>query len=77
MAPRRDRLPPYLKIAEDLKRQIDAGELAPGEQVPPVPELCATYGISRGTALRVLKVLHEDGYTEIQRGWGTFVAKRS
>ena len=76
MAPRRDRLPPYLKIAEELKAQIDSGELAVGEQVPPVPELCETYGISRGTALRVLKVLRDEGYTEIQPGWGTFVKKR-
>jgi GntR family transcriptional regulator len=73
---RRNRLPPYLAIAADLKAKIDSGELPEGEQVPPVPEICEQYKVSRGTALRVLKVLRDDGYAESQPGWGTFVKKR-
>jgi GntR family transcriptional regulator len=51
-------------------------ELAPGDQVPSVPEICEAYGVSKGTALRALGVLREEGLTEVQPGWGTFVANR-
>lgn len=35
--------------------------------------LCETYGISRGTARRVLTTLRDWGLVQITPGWGTFV----
>jgi DNA-binding GntR family transcriptional regulator len=37
--------------------------------------LCEVYGISRGTARRVLVTLRDWGLVEITPGWGTFVAQ--
>jgi len=72
----RESLPPYKAIAAALREKIASGELLPGEQIPPVPELSKTYGVSRNTALRALRVLKDDGLIKIEPGWGAFVAER-
>jgi GntR family transcriptional regulator len=69
----REPTPPYLRIARIIQEQIEHGELLPGEQVPSMARLCETYGISRGTARRVLTTLRDWGLVEITPGWGTFV----
>jgi DNA-binding GntR family transcriptional regulator len=69
----RQRQPPYLRIATELRQKIDDGELRPGEQVPSVTKIGETYGVSRGTARRALDLLKEWGLTEATPGWGTFV----
>lgn len=38
--------------------------------------LCEIYGISRGTARRVLTTLRDWGLVQITPGWGSFVAPR-
>jgi GntR family transcriptional regulator len=67
------RMPPYRRVADDLRAKIDAGELLPGEQVPSMAQLAESYGISRGTARRVLTTLRDEGYVYVTPGWGTFV----
>ena len=72
----REALPPYKRVAADLREKITSGELLPGEQIPPVPRLMETYQVSRNTALRVLRVLKDEGLITVERGWGAFVAER-
>ena len=74
--PPREALPPYRRVAAALRDKIESGELLPGEQIPPVPQLTETYGVSRNTALRALRVLRDEGLIEVQQGWGAFVAER-
>jgi DNA-binding GntR family transcriptional regulator len=74
MSDQRDRLPPYRKIAEDLRAEIKAGRYLPGQQVPSVTKLCETYSVTRNTAIRALRVLKDDGLIVIEQGWGSFVA---
>lgn len=69
-------MPPYRRVAAALKVRIESGELLPGEQIPPVPQLIETYGVSRNTALRALRVLRDDGLVEVIQGWGAFVKAR-
>ena len=69
----RDPLPPYKRIAADLRQKIQDGALLPGEQIPPVPQLCEIYSVSRNTALRALGVLRDEGLITIEQGWGAFV----
>lgn len=73
----RDSLPPYQRIAAALRDKIQSGELLPGEQVPPLPQLTETYGVSRNTALRALRVLRDEGLIEVHQGWGSFVKPKS
>jgi DNA-binding GntR family transcriptional regulator len=44
-----------------------------GDQVPTANDLAETYEVSRGTALRALRVLRDEGLTEVTQGWGSFV----
>jgi len=69
----RESVPPYLRVASELRQKIEHGELRPGDQVPSIVKLGEQYGISRGTARRVLKQLEADGLVEITPGWGSFV----
>jgi len=71
----RSPVPPYRRVADALRARIDAGELLPGEQVPSMAQLVDSYGISRGTARRVLATLKDEGYVYITPGWGTFVVE--
>ena len=68
---------PYLRIAHELRRRIEHGELRPGEQVPSVNDLAKEYGVARGTARRALDQLKEWGLTESVVGWGTFVKPKA
>lgn len=74
--PARDSLPPYKRIADDLKRKIESGELGPGEQVGPVPELVSEYQVTRNTVLRAIKILRDAELVIVQPGWGVFVSDR-
>jgi DNA-binding GntR family transcriptional regulator len=74
MARRREA--PYLEIVGYVRGEITSGKLAPGDQVPSASELCNIFGVSRGTALRALKVLRDEGVIEVTPGWGSFVVDR-
>lgn len=65
---------PSQQIADDLRSQIDNGELLPGEQLPTVQELCDRYDVSRATVLKVLGILEAEGKIDRVPRWGTFVA---
>jgi GntR family transcriptional regulator len=67
------RLPLYRQIEERLREGIRNGELRPGAQVAPEPELMAEYGVSRATVRQALGGLIAEGLLEIRRGRGTYV----
>ena len=52
---------------------IEAGELAPGEKLPPTRALAAAAGVNHLTAARVYRKLAEEGYVTAAVGRGTFV----
>jgi GntR family transcriptional regulator len=68
---------PAQRIAGDLRDQIARGELAPGDQLPTVIQLCETYGVAKVTALKALSVLRGEGLIYTEARWGSFVADRS
>ncbi|HUY52883.1 MAG TPA: winged helix-turn-helix domain-containing protein [Streptosporangiaceae bacterium] len=69
----REAVPPYKRVADIIAGKITSGELVRGDQVPSMVRLADEYGISRGTARRVLVDLRERDLVEITPGWGTFV----
>ncbi len=72
----RDRLPPYLRIADDMRSKIADGEWLPGEQVPSLDRLSADYSVSRVTARKAVQLLVGEGLLETRPAWGTFVSER-
>jgi GntR family transcriptional repressor for pyruvate dehydrogenase complex len=56
-----------------LRDLILSGELAPGAQLPPEPELASQLGVSRSSMREAIKALTYMRLVEIRRGLGTFV----
>ena len=68
--------PIYRAIADDLRRQIETGELRPGQQLRTEIELREHYNASRNTIRDAIKLLVTRGLIETRPGQGTFVVQR-
>lgn len=68
--------PMYRQIAEDLRAQIEAGALRPGQQLRTEIELRDHYGASRNTVRDAIKWLMTLGLVETKPGQGTFVVQK-
>jgi GntR family transcriptional regulator len=66
----------WSSVREALAQRIAAGEMPPGYQLPPEPELATGFGVSRATLREALRSLEEDGFLTRTRGAGTFVTHR-
>jgi DNA-binding transcriptional regulator YhcF (GntR family) len=53
--------PPYLRIADELRRNIVSGELAPGDHLPSGREIARQWGCAYATAAKVLTTLRKEG----------------
>ena len=62
------------QVKEDLLLRLRSGSWPPGSEIPPEPQLCAHYNVSRGTLRRAIGDLVNEGYLERFRGRGTFVS---
>jgi GntR family transcriptional regulator len=54
-------VPLHRRISDELRAQIDAGTIAPGDMVPSEHELMQRYAVSRGTVRQALASLRADG----------------
>lgn len=63
----------YQKLADMLQRQIELGQLDPGQKLPPVREMAHQMQVTPGTVARAYRVLIDDGYLEAGVGQGTYV----
>ena len=61
------------QLVDRFSGAIEAGELAPGEKLPPTRALALEAGINHLTAARVYRRLAEAGYVTASVGRGTFV----
>jgi DNA-binding GntR family transcriptional regulator len=69
-------VPPYRQLAAILRGQIEAGELAPGQQLPSVVTLAADYQIAVPTVRKAISLLKAEGLVTGVAGYGTFVAEK-
>ena len=65
--------PLYQRIANDLRTQIETGQLQPGAQLPPEEQLGKLFKASRNTIRDAIKFLISLGLVETRAGQGTFV----
>jgi GntR family transcriptional regulator len=68
--------PMYRQIADDLRRQIESGEFAPGAQLPTEIELRDQFDASRNTVRDAIKFLVTRGLVELRPGQGTFITEK-
>jgi len=69
-------LPKYMRIKQEIAREIRSGRLPPGSRVSSESEIMQEYGVGRMTANRALRLLAEDGLVVRIQGHGTFVDER-
>lgn len=62
------------KVFEDLRHQILAGRLSPGERLPGERELAARYGTNRNTLREAVRRLEQARLVTVRHGQGVTVA---
>jgi DNA-binding GntR family transcriptional regulator len=65
--------PQYRRIAAELRADIAAGTLRPGDALPSEAALMERYGVARGTARQALAELEGAGLIESVHGKGRYV----
>ncbi|MFJ5774246.1 TetR/AcrR family transcriptional regulator C-terminal domain-containing protein [Streptomyces sp. NPDC093094] len=65
--------PPYARIAAELRRRMETGELRPGDRVPSTRAVTQRWGVAMATATKALAVLRQEGLVRAVPGVGTVV----
>jgi len=65
--------PAYLQIADDLRDQIRAGRLGPGDPLPSTARLAEQYDCSASVIKMAISLLRTEGLVVGQQGKGVFV----
>ena len=63
-----DRRKPYVRIADDLRRDIASGVYQVGDTLPPGARLAEQYGVSGMTVSNAIAVLREEGLVTTRQG---------
>ncbi|EIL91528.1 PLP-dependent aminotransferase family protein [Rhodanobacter spathiphylli] len=73
---RQDDKPMYVRIAESIRRDIDAGRFQAGACLPGTRSMTLALGVSRTVVLMAYDQLESEGYLESRSGSGTYVCAR-
>ncbi|MER6582200.1 TetR/AcrR family transcriptional regulator C-terminal domain-containing protein [Nonomuraea sp. NPDC001023] len=65
--------PPFLRIAAELRRRIEGGELRPGDLLPSTRQIVREFGVAMATASKALTALRQAGLARPVPGVGTVV----
>jgi GntR family transcriptional regulator len=71
-----DPRPPYVQVADDLRRAIEEGEYQVGQRLPAGRTLAKQYEVGLNTAQRAVDVLKSDGLVVSYPARGVFVSSR-
>ncbi|MGP4017942.1 GntR family transcriptional regulator [Saccharopolyspora sp. 5N708] len=71
-----DERPLHEQAADAIRRAIAAGEVEPGDRLPPARDLAVALEINANTVLRALRELRAEGLLEFRRGRGVTVLRR-
>ncbi|MDF2628989.1 MAG: GntR family transcriptional regulator [Symbiobacteriaceae bacterium] len=66
-------IPVKLQLKAQVKYQVLAGMLRPGDQLPPLRDLAAGLGVHLNTVVRAFAELEDEGYLRSYQGKGVFV----
>lgn len=64
------------QLIQLCQEELEAGRWQAGQQFPSERDLAARHGVSRATANKVLSKLASEGWLEMRKGIGCFVAER-
>lgn len=63
------------KVAEQIRAEIYAGRLKPGDQLPTEQSLAASFGVSRNVVREAIARLRSDGIVQSRQGLGAFLMR--
>jgi GntR family transcriptional regulator len=70
-------IPVYRQLADILRKQIERGELAPNRPIPSITRLQQDYGLARGTIVKAVQLLVDEGLVHAVPGRGMYVRERT
>jgi GntR family transcriptional regulator len=70
-----DARPRQIRVADDLRMQIEAGDLQPGDRLPTLADLAKTHRCSLTVIRRALDLLRQQGLVITRQGKGSFVRR--
>lgn len=68
--------PLYKQVAAVLRQRIESGALSVDRPIPSLPHIQQEFGVARGTALKAVELLRDEGLVAVVPGRGTFVIRR-
>ena len=77
MTSKKNEVPKYYQISQDIILAIRSGRLKPGMQIPSENEIIRKYGVSNTTARRSLQEIEAAGWAARIKGRGTFVRENN
>jgi GntR family transcriptional repressor for pyruvate dehydrogenase complex len=60
-------------VASHILKQIEQGELLPGQKLPSVVDIALSYGVGRSTIREAVSALKAMGWLDVRHGGGTYV----
>jgi GntR family transcriptional regulator len=69
-----DPTPIYLQIVQQVKSQVAAGRLEPGEELPPIRTLAERLVVNPNTVARAYRELEVAGIVSTRRTAGTYIS---
>ncbi|HEX5597022.1 MAG TPA: winged helix-turn-helix domain-containing protein [Micromonosporaceae bacterium] len=68
--------PMWVRVADRIRNRIRNGDLALGEKLPPLSQLCAEYGTDANAVRQAFVVLETEGLIRRTPGVGVVIAGR-
>jgi GntR family transcriptional regulator len=68
--------PAYRQIVDALRAKLVAGEVQPGDLLPPVRQLAGDLGVHFNTVAEAYRILAEEGWLDLKRRRGALVLAR-
>lgn len=68
-------IPIYVQIVDQVREQLAAGRLKPGDQLPTVRQLASELRVNFNTIARAYRLLDDAGLISTQRGRGTYLVE--
>ncbi len=69
----RSGVPIYVQIMDQVREQVERGELKQGDQLPTVRQLATDLRVNFNTVARAYRLLDEAGLISTQHGRGTYI----
>lgn len=67
----------YAQIADSVRGEIAAGNLRPGDALPPARQVAVGLDVNQHTVLHAYQLLRDEGFIDLRRGRGAVVTAKA